>query len=75
MINLTKNALKFTHKGTIKIMASYDFSQSCIVIHVVDSGIGIQQDDQKKLFKKFGKLRRTAELNSEGIGLGLTICS
>ena len=28
----------------------------------------------KKLFKMFGKLRRTAEINNEGIGLGLMIC-
>ena len=28
----------------------------------------------QKLFTKFGKLRRTAEINSEGIGLGLMIC-
>ena len=27
-----------------------------------------------KLFKMFGKLRRTAEMNNEGIGLGLMIC-
>ena len=38
-----------------------------------DSGIGIAQKDMSKLFTRFGKLQRTAKVNSEGLGLGLTI--
>ena len=38
-----------------------------------DTGVGISAEDLPKLFNKFGKLQRTAEMNSEGIGLGLTI--
>ena len=34
IINLIKNALKFTPSGSIKIRASYDFSQNALVIHV-----------------------------------------
>ena len=40
---------------------------------MVDTGTGIAQEDLGKLFSKFGKLHRTADLNHEGIGLGLTI--
>ena len=40
---------------------------------VRDSGVGINAEDFKKLFTRFGKLHRTSEMNSEGIGLGLTI--
>ena len=40
---------------------------------VRDNGIGIMPEDQHLLFQMFGKLKRTAEMNSEGIGLGLTI--
>ena len=43
-------------------------------IHILDSGKGIKEEEIQKLFTKFGKLRRTAEINSEGIGLGLMIC-
>ena len=43
-------------------------------VHVVDSGKGIRQEDISKLFTMFGKLHRTADLNSEGIGMGLMIC-
>ena len=42
-------------------------------MHVRDTGAGIAEDDFPQLFTRFGKLHRTAEMNSEGIGLGLTI--
>ena len=38
-----------------------------------DTGAGIAPEDIPKLFSRFGKLHRTAEMNHEGIGLGLTI--
>ena len=69
-----KNALKFTKSGQIKILAAYDFDARILMVHVVDSGVGISHKDIDKLFKKFGKLKRTAHINSEGIGLGLIIC-
>jgi len=42
-------------------------------IQVIDTGIGIKQEDMSKLFKLFGFLDTTKELNSKGIGLGLHI--
>jgi signal transduction histidine kinase len=44
-----------------------------IEISVRDSGIGIKPEDHKKLFKLFGFLDNTKELNSKGVGLGLHI--
>ena len=73
LINLVKNALKFTLKGQIVIKASYDYEYERLIVHVVDSGAGIAKEDFSMLFSKFGKLQRTADLNNEGIGLGLTI--
>jgi len=43
------------------------------VVHIKDTGAGIAKEDIPKLFTRFGKLHRTAELNSAGIGLGLLI--
>ena len=43
-------------------------------VHVIDNGKGIKPEEMSSLFKKFGKLRRTAAMNNEGIGLGLMIC-
>lgn len=40
-----------------------------------DSGIGIKKEDTLKLFQVFGKLSSSANINPEGIGLGLIICS
>ena len=40
---------------------------------MVDNGIGIRQEDMGKLFKLFGFLDTTKELNTKGIGLGLHI--
>ena len=45
------------------------------MVHVEDTGKGIESNEFTKLFTRFGKLKRTAAMNSEGIGLGLTIVS
>ena len=74
MINLVKNAIKFTNKGEISVRASYDLFSGSIIVHVRDTGVGIELNELHKLFTRFGKLQRTAHLNSGGIGLGLTIC-
>ena len=46
-----------------------------IEIQVIDSGIGIKEDDIGKLFKLFGYIdsSNSSQLNTEGIGLGLNI--
>ena len=75
LINLVNNALKFTRGGSVKICAAYDQDNETLSVHVIDDGKGIAPEDIPKLFAQFGKLKRTAEMNSEGIGLGLLICS
>ena len=40
---------------------------------VKDTGVGIKKEDQSKLFKLFGFLDTTKEINTNGIGLGLHI--
>jgi len=44
-----------------------------IVISVVDSGVGLTIEEQSKLFRLFGTVRRTKSLNTKGVGLGLSI--
>lgn len=44
-----------------------------LVISVIDTGIGIKQEDHIKLFKLFGTSQNTQGMNSSGIGLGLVI--
>ena len=54
-------------------MVSYDADKQNLMIHVNDTGVGISAEDLPKLFTRFGKLHRTSQMNSDGIGLGLTI--
>ena len=42
-------------------------------MHIIDNGKGIKPQQIDNLFEMFGKLRRSAEKNSEGIGMGLMI--
>lgn len=70
---MVKNALKFTLNGVVAIKASYNEAEGFLVVHVCDTGAGIDRADFPKLFTRFGKLHRTAHMNSTGIGLGLTI--
>lgn len=44
-----------------------------IVITVIDNGVGIKEKDKLKLFKLFGCLQNTKQINTQGIGLGLVI--
>ena len=40
---------------------------------MIDTGIGIKEEDQPKLFKLFGYVQDSKQMNIHGIGLGLTI--
>ena len=41
LINLVKNAKKFTPQGKIDIIAAYDYEEECLYVHVKDTGRGI----------------------------------
>ncbi len=68
--NLVANALKFTPSGgEVTVRAEADGSDAAI--SVADSGIGIEPDQQGRVFERFFKADRGR--GSEGIGLGLAI--
>ncbi|CAD8084033.1 unnamed protein product [Paramecium primaurelia] len=73
IINLIANAMKFTLKGNITIKIQQ--KGLLVDIGVEDTGLGISQQDQSKLFKAFGKLKdgEHQKLNEQGVGLGLVI--
>lgn len=60
LINLIKNAKKFTTEGAIEVKACYNQVQQMLLVHVNDTGAGIAAEDLPKLFTRFGKLHRTA---------------
>ena len=55
LINLTKNALKFTVNGSIRIKASYDYDAGLLKVQVSDTGAGINETEKDKLFQMFSK--------------------
>lgn len=73
LINLISNAIKYTHKGYVRIKARLNSQKSRVCISVEDSGVGISESDQIQLFKAYVKIMRNRNLNKEGCGLGLTI--
>ena len=74
LMNLVKNAVKFTKNGFVVIEMSYSYEPDHLLIfHVKDTGLGIAKEEFSQLFTRFGKLQRTAQLNSEGVGLGLNM--
>jgi len=78
-MNLLSNSLKFTPSGGsififCRIDEATESSGPSVSVSVQDTGIGIKKEDQSKLFKLFGYLDTTKELNTQGIGLGLHIC-
>jgi len=74
IINLIGNAIKFTFHGGVDICIEKD-PEEYIKISVSDTGIGIKEDQKKKLFKVYGKFEETQDVSRNGAGLGLTICN
>ncbi|MEW6181844.1 MAG: PAS domain S-box protein [Bacillota bacterium] len=73
LLNLTYNAIKFTEKGEVRV----DLRCNCnnglqrIEFSVIDTGIGIEREDQEKLFHAFSQVNRSGFGGHEGTGLGL----
>ena len=77
LVNLIKNALKFSYKKWVQIKVCYNTYSQQLVVHVVDDGRGIKETEIENLFRLFGKLDEhdaDRPVNSEGIGMGLYIC-
>ena len=70
LINLLSNANKFTEQGSITLGIEINEEQDCVYFSVTDTGRGIPEDKQKKVFERFEKLDEYVQ----GTGLGLAIC-
>ncbi len=71
-INLISNAIKFTPEGGIIAVRARQIDDH-IKIDVSDNGIGISQDDAKKLFDEFYRVDNQINQNVKGTGLGLSL--
>nr|WP_315214223.1 response regulator [uncultured Duganella sp.] len=76
LLNLGNNAIKFTETGTVRVTLALrpGEGQNIIEFSVADSGAGIREEDQSKLFQAFSQLDSTSTRHAEGAGLGLYLC-
>ncbi len=72
LLNLIGNAVKFTDQGEVRL--SVTDMRDCLRFEVKDSGVGIADDDLKKLFSNFVQVDASASRRYGGTGLGLSIC-
>ncbi|MFH1113551.1 MAG: AAA family ATPase [Pseudomonadota bacterium] len=72
VFNLLSNAAKFTPDGgRIELLAERQGND--VVISVVDSGIGLKQEDSERIFFTFEQAHSSKQVREKGTGLGLTL--
>jgi PAS domain S-box-containing protein len=78
LINSVGNAIKFTERGEVSIRVdeeSHEDASTSLHFLVKDTGIGIPEDKQEKIFEPFSQADGSFARKYGGTGLGLTICS
>ena len=73
LINLLGNAVKFTEDGAVELKIS-KVENNELRFEVIDSGIGISDEDQKIIFEEFRQIDGSTTRKYGGTGLGLAIC-
>lgn len=71
LINYVDNAIKYTPHG--KVVVSVETTPTDIVVKVKDSGIGIPEDELKRMFTKFYRAANARQMVTAGTGLGLYV--
>lgn len=75
LLNLLGNAIKFSNQGSVKLKVKilHDNSEPMIQFTVVDTGIGMSEDEVKHLFEPFTQVDSSMTRRFGGTGLGLTL--
>ncbi|MET1754568.1 ATP-binding protein [Novosphingobium sp. RD2P27] len=71
LINLLSNAIKFTPRGSVTLRVQY--RSQLAIMDVIDTGIGISQDDIQQIFEPFERGGNPDAHRQKGVGLGLSI--
>jgi signal transduction histidine kinase/HAMP domain-containing protein len=71
ILNLLGNAIKFTDQGEIQLEVAV--SENTFLISVTDTGMGLSDIDQEKIFIEFQQADGSSTRNKSGTGLGLSI--
>ncbi|QDU73470.1 Autoinducer 2 sensor kinase/phosphatase LuxQ [Bremerella volcania] len=73
LVNLLGNAIKFTEIGRVRLRVCYVKSENCLRLSVEDTGIGMSEDQQQRLFQAFVQADNSTARRFGGTGLGLRI--
>ncbi len=76
LINLLNNSVKYTDEGSVHLSVEgekYSEDELLLIFHVEDTGRGIREEDQSKLYEMFQRLDMVRNRTVEGTGLGLAI--
>jgi signal transduction histidine kinase/CheY-like chemotaxis protein len=71
LTNLVSNAMKYTLEGIVKL--GFDLQDGFVEFYVTDTGIGIPETEQERIFDSFYRSERAISSSIEGTGLGLCI--
>ncbi|MFD2205799.1 ATP-binding protein [Kiloniella antarctica] len=77
LFNLVGNAIKFTDEGSVTLIINQKnqtSDQLTLLISVIDTGIGIHEDQLEHVFDEFSQVEDYKEKSQQGTGLGLAIC-
>ncbi|MBD1584305.1 CHASE domain-containing protein [Pseudoalteromonas sp. S16_S37] len=73
LLNLVSNAIKFTAQGQVEVLFRELEESGYLIIHVVDTGIGMSQQEISRLFYRFEQADKSTTRKYGGTGLGLAI--
>jgi len=74
LINLSSNAIKFTENGGINVNVACNKEKNDMTFDVIDTGIGLNKEQQQKVFDTFTQADSSTTRQYGGSGLGLNIC-
>ncbi|MBX7232467.1 MAG: response regulator [Bdellovibrionales bacterium] len=73
LYNLISNSIKFTNKGFIKVIAKFNSTRNFVYFDIIDSGIGIPENEKIHLFSKVQRGEYAHATKTLGSGMGLNL--